>query len=127
MYTEILTQIRNAQAAGKESVKLPFSNMNLAILELLSKRGFVGAVEKKGRMPKRVIDVALNYDENGNGSIQGVRFVSKPSRRLYVGYKDMKSVRQGYGMAVVSTSKGIMNEQQARKEKVGGQMLFEIW
>lgn len=126
MYTDIITQVRNAQAVGKEKTKVPFSKMNLAILELLKKQNFISEVEKKGRMPKRLIEISLKYKDK-EGAIRGVRFISKPSRRLYTGYKKMPSVRQGYGIAVVSTSKGIMSAYQARKEKIGGQVLFEIW
>lgn len=126
MYTNVLIQLKNAQQAGKERVKVPYSNMDLAVLEVLEKNKYVSEVAKKGRMPKRVIDVKLKY-ENGRGAISGVRFLSKPSRKLYAGYKDLRTVKQGYGLGVVTTPKGIMTTMEARKNKVGGQLLFEIW
>lgn len=126
MYIDILIQIKNAQNAKKESVKVPFSNMDLAVLEVLEKNKFVESVAKKGRMPKRIIEVRLAY-KDGQGAIHGIKFYSKPSRRLYSGYKSIKLVRQGFGLAVLSTPKGIMDGKEARKQKVGGQLLFEIW
>ncbi len=127
MYTDLLTKLRNAQKARKEMLKLPYSNMDFAVAELLGKYNFVENVSKKGRMPKRVIEIKLKYDDKGQGAIGGVRFISKPSRRIYLGYKDLKAVRQGYGISALSTPKGVMSNLQARKDKVGGQLLFEIW
>jgi small subunit ribosomal protein S8 len=126
MYVDLLTKLKNAQKAKKASIKMPYSNMDLAVAELLSARGFVGAVTKKGRMPKRVIEVELKYEAN-KGGIGGIKLLSVPSRRLYSGYDTLRSVRQGFGLAVISTPKGVMTTTQARKQKVGGQLLFEIW
>ncbi len=127
MYTDLLTKLRNAQKAKKEMLKLPYSNMDFAVAELLGKYKYVESVAKKGRMPKRIIEIKLKYDANGQGAITGARFISKPSRRIYFGYKDLKAVRQGYGISALSTPKGVMSNLQARKDKVGGQLLFEIW
>ena len=126
MYTDLLTKIHNAQRAKKASLKVPFSNMAMAVAELLVKQGFLAGAAKKGRMPKRVIEIDLKY-ENGKGAIDTIRFISVPSRRIYAGYKDLKKVRQGYGTALISTPKGIMTIAEARKGKVGGQLLFQIW
>ena len=127
MYLDLLTKIKNGQASRKESVKLPYAEMDFVIAELLAKHKFVDSAFKKGRMPKRVLDVKLKYDEEGKGAVQGVRVLSKPSRRLYAGYKDLRPIRQGYGLLVISTPKGIMDGKSARKQKLGGQLLFEIW
>ncbi len=126
MYTDLLTKIRNAQKAKKASVKASFSNMDLAIAELLAKHGFVAAVNKKGRMPKRILEIDLKYID-GRGAISGVRFISVPSRRMYAGYVDLRPVKQGYGISFISTPKGIMTSLDAKKQKLGGQLLFEIW
>jgi len=127
MYTDLLTRIKNAQAVNKESLKVPFSNNDMKIAELLTRNGYLAGAEKKGRMPKRVINITLKYDENERGAISGVKFISIPSRRIYTGYSTLRLVKNGFGTALVSTSKGIMTNRQARKEKVGGQILFEIW
>ena len=126
MYTDFITRIRNAQKARLEYVKIPYSEMDLAIAELLTRQGFLENASKKGRMPKRIIEVKLKYSL-GKGVIGGARLISKPSRRLYSGYRDLKPVKQGYGITVISTSKGIKTNKEARKEKLGGELLFEIW
>lgn len=126
MYTDLLTQIKNAQAAKKESIKFPFSNADMTIAELLTKHKYLESASKKGRMPKRVIEIVLKY-ENGKGAIETIRFISKPSRRMCMGYRELKPVRQGYGLGVISTPKGIMTTKEARKLKLGGEYLFEIW
>lgn len=127
MLNNLLISIKNAQKARKESVKLPYSNFDFAVAELLAKSGFVENAAKKGRMPKRIIEVKMKYDTAGQGAITGIKVLSKPSRRLYAGYSELRSVKQGYGVSVVSTSKGLMTASEARKQKVGGQLLFEIW
>ena len=127
MYTDVLTRIRNAQAAKKDSLKVPFSNMDLVILELLARYGYVASVNKKGRMPKRVIEVMLKYDEKKAGAIRGVSHLSVPSRRVYASAKELRPVKQGYGLGVVSTPKGVMAYHEAKKANVGGELLFEIW
>lgn len=126
MYIDLLTKLKNAQKAKKQSIKMPYSNMDFAVAEILAARGFVGAVTKKGRMPKRVMEVELKY-ENGQGALGGMRFLSVPSRRLFAGYKDLHPVKQGYGISVLSTPSGLLTNSEARKKKVGGQLLFEIW
>ena len=126
MYIDLLTKIRNAQGAKKESLKVPYSNMDMAVTELLAKRGYLESAVKKGRMPKRIIEIKLKYQDN-RGVINGVKFLSVPSRRLYVGARTLRPVKQGYGLGVVTTPKGLMTNEEARKAKVGGQLLFEIW
>jgi len=125
-YTDLLTRLKNAQGARKESVKLPFSALNFSIAGILEKHGYVAEVAKKGRMPKRVIEIKLKY-EDGQGVISGVRFISKPARHLYTGYRDLKPVKQNYGLGVISTPKGVMTTGEAKKQKLGGELLFEIW
>lgn len=126
MYTDLLTRIKNAQQARLESVKAPYSNMDMAIADLLAAKGFIQGAQKKGRMPKRIIEIILKYKE-GQGAIVGIRFLSKPSRRRYLGWRDFRPVRHGYGTMVISTPKGIMTSSDARKQKLGGEALFEIW
>ncbi len=126
MYTDLLTKIKNAQQVKKASLKVPYSAMDLAILEVLAKGGFIESVSKKGRMPKRILEIVLKYND-GQGAIEGTKFLSVPSLRRYAGYGNLRKVRQGYGTALISTSKGIMTIEEAKKAKIGGQLLFEIW
>jgi small subunit ribosomal protein S8 len=126
MYTDVLTKIKNAQAARLPNVKVAFSGMDMAILEILASRGYLASAEKKGRNPKRVIDVQLKYAD-GRGAIRGIRFVSVPSRRIARGYRELRPTLAGYGVALISTPKGIMTFEEARKQKLGGMVLFEIW
>jgi len=123
MYINLLIKIKNAQEAGKNSLKTPFSKMDLAIAELLSKQGYLKNAESKGKTIKRMIEIDLKEGK----AIKGIKLISRPSRRFYAGYRDIKSVKSGYGMGVVSTSKGIMSDKDARKQKLGGQLLFQIW
>ena len=126
MYTQLLTKLSNAQAVKKENIKMPYSNMDFAVAELLAKHRFVENVAKKGRNPKRFLEIKLMY-KNGLGAISGYKILSKSSRRLYSGYSSVRSVRQGYGLLALSTPKGILDGLSAKKQKVGGQLLFEIW
>ena len=100
--------------------------MDMIIAELLAKNNFIESAAKKGRMPKRIIEIKLKYSGR-EGAITGIKFLSKPSRRLYAGYKELRLIKQGYGTAFISTPKGIMSYQDARKQKLGGEILFEIW
>lgn len=127
MYHNTLTKIKNALHRKFERVKVNYSSLDMAILETLAKCGFVESVSKKGRGVKKIIEIKLKYDKDGSGAISGIKFLSRPSRRLYVGYKDMKKSHDGYGYFVFSTPKGVLTNIDARKEKVGGEVLFEIW
>lgn len=126
MYTDLLVKIKNAQAVKSETVKAVYSAMDKAILEILEKKHFIGAVQVMGRVPKKVFEINLKY-KDGEGAVHGVNILSKPSRHLYVGYQDIRLVKQGFGLLIMSTSKGIMDGQSAKKLKLGGEILFEIW
>jgi len=126
MYTNLLIQIKNAQAVKKENVRVPYSKMDEEIVKILTAHGYVGKFEKKGRGPRKILDINLKYSNN-EGAIEGVKFISKPSRRIYIGYKKIRPIRRGYGLMVISTPLGIVAGGEAKKEKVGGEALFEIW
>lgn len=123
MYIDLLIRIKNAQAARRETLKVRYSKMDAAVAEILKARGFLKTVEVKGRAPKKIIEIIPNPER----PIQGVKLMSKPSRRLYGGYRELRKVKGGYGLMILSTPKGIMPADAAKKEKVGGQLLFEIW
>ncbi|MBI4088119.1 30S ribosomal protein S8, partial [Candidatus Kaiserbacteria bacterium] len=113
--------------AKKASVAVPFSNLKLAIAEKLKDAGYVKAVEKRGKKVKKVLDVVLMYDEKGTPTIRGVKRVSKPGRRMYKGVRELMPILNGRGTLILSTPAGIKTDKEARKEKVGGEALFEIW
>lgn len=125
---DFIIRLKNAGNVGKKNISVPFSKMKVAVAELLSAKGFVGQVSKKTKGEVlRSINIELLYDEDGKPAISGVQRISKPSRRLYEGYKNVKKYRRGFGMSVFSTPKGIMADIDAKKEKLGGEMLFNIW
>jgi small subunit ribosomal protein S8 len=127
MYIDLLTKIKNAQAVKKEFVKVPVSKNDERILEILAAKKFISGFEKKGRGVKKIFNIKLRYEDNGRGAIHGIKFISKPSRHLYIGYKDIKPIRSGYGTLIISTPKGIMSGEEAKKMKLGGEAFFEIW
>jgi small subunit ribosomal protein S8 len=127
MYTDLLIRIKNAQAVKKENVKIPYSAVNRAVLNVLKKGGFINNFTAVGRVPNKILEVDLKYKEDGKGTISGVKILSKPSRHIYSSYNEIYPIRQGYGLLVVSTSKGVMDGRLARKTKIGGELLFEIW
>jgi len=126
MYIDLITKIKNAQHARKESLKVPYSKNKEAIVDILTKNGYLDAFEKKGRGFKKFLEIKLKY-YNGEGAIHGVKFLSKPSRHLYYQVKDIKPVKKGYGILLISTSKGIMDGKTAKRQHLGGEALFEIW
>ena len=125
---DFIIRIKNAGNAGKENVSVPFSKMKLAVAELLSSKGFLGPVAKKSKGDVfKFLNVGLLYTEDGKPRISDVKRISKPSRRLYEKAKSIKQYRRGFGISVLSTPKGIMSDMDAKKEKVGGEILFTIW
>lgn len=125
--SELIIGIKNAGKAGGVSVKLPHSNLKFAIAEVLKKEGFVKAVSKIGKAPKRILEVEIAYKGKNIPKIKDVVRVSKLSKRIYNGVSDIKAVKGGHGLAILSTSNGIMTDKEAKKAKVGGEVLFKIW
>jgi small subunit ribosomal protein S8 len=124
--SDMLNRIRNAQAVLKETVDIPFSDLKHEIAKILEKKGFVAKVEKKGKKVRRTVEVTLKYDAK-QPAISGLKRISKPGQRIYKNAKEIKPVKGGYGMAVISTSKGLMTDKEARKKKLGGEIICEIW
>ncbi len=123
---DMITRIYNAGVARKETVSFPYSKLKNEICAVLEKEGFIGEFSKKGKKVIKSIEAGVLYNKN-NPLIKGVRRVSKPSRRIYKKVGEIRRVKQGYGSLILSTPKGIMTDDGARKEKVGGEALFEIW
>lgn len=129
---DLLTRIKNAGMAGKNTATIPFSKMKMGILELLKKEGYVADFKEKGKKVIKNIEVDISYYPTAEGKrptprIQGARRVSKQSKRLYRGVDQIKPVKFGKGLLVLSTPKGILSGKDARKENVGGEPLFTIW
>jgi small subunit ribosomal protein S8 len=126
----MLVQIKNAQARNIEEIVLPFSKMKFDIATILKEKGFIGEVEKRKKKMKKAelnfIAIQLKYVD-GVGAISEIKLVSKPSRRVYAAKDDLKPIMNGYGISVVSTSKGLMTGSDARKAGIGGEVIFEVW
>lgn len=128
MYYDLLPKIKNAIQARKDKMVVPFSRMDFAVLNVLAENGYIKSAEKETTASgkKSVIIVRLGAKTKAS-RVNDFNTISKPSRHFYKDYRSLRSVRQGHGMAVLSTSKGIMSEKDAKKQKVGGEYLFEIW
>lgn len=133
--TDMLNRIRNALMVLHPQVSLPFSNLKYEIAKILEKQGLIEKIEKKGRKTKKILEITLKYQketpEEGEGKmkpvISGLKRISKPGQRIYARAGKMKPVRGGYGMAIISTPKGLMTDKEARKQKLGGEIICEIW
>lgn len=127
----MLVRIKNAGMAGKETTDIPFSDLKLRIINVLIAEGFLAEATKKikkdGKKDIRVIEVALKKGRQGESFIRGTQRVSRPSRRVYASSSELFPVKNGFGITVVSTPKGIMSDAQARKEHVGGEVLCKVW
>ncbi len=124
---DMLTRIRNAGQARHSRTRCPSSRLKAAVARVLSQEGFIGEVEldSSGRHPELVM--GIRYRDDGELMIDGIRRVSKPGRRVYVGATDIPRVRNGLGIAVLSTSKGVLCDRDAREQNVGGELLCEVW
>lgn len=128
MYYDLLPKIKNAIQARKDKMVVPFSRMDFSVLNVLAENGYIKSVEKETTTTgkKSVIIVRLGAKTKA-ARVNDFKTISKPSRHFYKDYRSLRPVRQGHGIGVLSTSKGIMTEKEARKKKVGGEYLFEIW
>ena len=124
---DLLTRIRNANAAKHESVTVPASNMKKAICQILLDEGYLKDVKVEDDGLQGNIVITLKYGENKTRIIQGLKRISKPGLRIYAGVEDMPRVMKGLGVAIVSTSKGVMTDKKARKLGVGGEVLAFVW
>ncbi|MFQ9871592.1 MAG: 30S ribosomal protein S8 [Oscillospiraceae bacterium] len=124
---DMLTRIRNANSAKHDTVDVPASNLKKAIAQILLDEGYIKAFQVLEDGKQGVIRITLKYGQNKSQVITGLRRVSKPGLRIYSNCEDMPKVMKGLGIAIVSTSKGIMTDRQARKENVGGEILAFVW
>lgn len=124
---DLLTRIRNANSAKHDTVEIPASNLKKDICQILVDEGYIKSFTVIEDGKQGVIKVALKYAEGKQPVITGLRRVSKPGLRIYTNVEDMPKVMKGLGVAIISTSKGVMTDRQARKEHVGGEILAYIW
>lgn len=124
---DLLVRLKNGAQRRHETVAVPASRLKRAILATLEKEGYVEAVEEGVRDGHPILKVRLRYVSEEQPMISGLARISKPGRRVYVGSKDIAKVRNGIGMSILSTSKGIMTDEESRRNKVGGEILCSVW
>ena len=125
--SDMLTRIRNAGTAKHAEVSCPSSRQKLAIAQILKDAGFLGDVRVEARDGHPTLVIGIRYDAQGRALIDGLRRVSTPGRRVYVDKAGIPNVRRGLGVAVLSTSKGVLSDARAREEGVGGEVVCEVW
>ena len=124
---DMLTRIRNASAAKHKTVDVPASKMKKAIADILYNEGYIKSVEEIANENQGILRIALKYDENGAKVIAGIKRISKPGLRVYASAEKLPKVLNGLGIALISTSKGIKTDREARAEGLGGEVLAYIW
>ena len=124
---DLLTRIRNGQQARHDKVSVPGSKIKARIVEILKDEGFIADFSVVERQPQSVIEVTLKYGSDQRGAIVGIQRESKPGRRVYVGADAIPRIRNGLGVAILSTSKGLLPDHAARKRRIGGEFLCSIW
>jgi small subunit ribosomal protein S8 len=124
--SDMIIRIINAQAVSHPTVSVPFSDFKYEIAKILEKEGFLNKVEEKGKKVKKLIEITLKYNDK-IPAISGLRRISKPGQRIYSEAKEIKKVKGGYGMSIISTPSGLMTNKEARKKKIGGEIILEIW
>jgi len=124
---DMLTRIKNALMARHKTVVVPGSKLKLEIARILKEEGYIEDYRVIEEKPQIKIEIVLKYDEKKRPVIAGIKRVSKPGRRIYRGYKELPKVLNGLGIAIISTSQGIMTDHEARKRRVGGEVICEIW
>ena len=122
-----LTRIRNAAARKLDTTTLLYSKLMTNVLDVLKDKGYIETYKVEDKDNKQSIVVVLKYDENGNSVINEIKRLSKPGRRVYKGYEELKSFKNGYGTIVVSTNKGVIANDEAYRNKVGGEVICSIW
>ncbi|MEO0116631.1 MAG: 30S ribosomal protein S8 [candidate division WOR-3 bacterium] len=124
---DMLTRIRNALMRGKPEVKFPYSKIKLEIARILLEEGYINNFQVSGEGVKKEIVILLKYTLDGKPVISELKRVSRPSRRVYAGYREIPKVAGGLGIAILSTPKGILSDREARRQKVGGEILATVW
>ena len=124
--TDMLNRIRNAQAVLHPQVEMPYSDLKYEIAKLLEKKGLIEKAAKAGKKEKKSIEITLKYEDKVP-VISGMRRISKQGQRIYLPAKKIRPVKGGFGISIISTSKGLITNKEAKKQKLGGEILCEIW
>lgn len=124
---DLLNRIKNAQAVLHPVADVPCSNLKLRIAEILKREGLITDFKKRGKKDMKILRIDLKYNEDKTPAISNFKKVSKPGQRIYKKSQEIKWVKNGYGLAIVSTNKGLLTDKEARKQKVGGEVMLEIW
>ena len=125
--SDMLIRIKNALMARHKTVVVPGSKLKLEIARILKDEGYIEDYRVVEEKPQIKIEIVLKYDDKKRPVIAGIKRVSKPGRRIYRGYKELPRVLDGMGVAIISTSQGIMTDHEARKRRLGGEVICEIW
>lgn len=125
--SDMFTRIMNAYKAGLESVIIPHSALKNEVLRVLRGGGFIKGIEKKGKKVRKFLEVILRYKDDKEAALSGFQRISRPSRRLYATREEVKKLTRGHGMLIVSTSKGVMAGDEAKKAGIGGEVMVRVW
>jgi small subunit ribosomal protein S8 len=124
---DMLTRVRNASRAGLETAQIPYSKMKESVLKVLVQEGFLANMQVAGEGTQKALVVGLKYADRDTRVLTGLSRVSRPGRRVYLGHEDLRTVRGGLGVTILSTSKGIMSDHQARQQHLGGEAICKVW
>jgi small subunit ribosomal protein S8 len=125
--SDLLTRLRNAMRAGHDRVDVPASRVKEAVLKVLEEEGFIASYRRVQEGGRPVLRVGLRYDAEGEPIVAGLERVSRPGRRVYAGADEIPSVLGGLGVSIVSTSRGIVTDKKARQDRLGGEVLCNVW
>lgn len=123
---DMLNRIRNAKAVKHPAVDVPLSSMTRGVAKILEEKGFIKGAEVKGKKGRKVLTLELKYSD-GSSALMGAECVSKPGQRIYVSMDEIRKVKKRRGIAILSTSKGLMADKEAQRERVGGELLCIVW
>ena len=124
---DMLTRVRNANSAGKQTVSMPSSKKLVEIARIMQEEGYIAGYEVESAEPRDILEITLKYGEKKDHTIRGLKRISKPGLRIYAGKDELPRVLGGLGTAIISTSKGVMADRDARKMGVGGEVIAYIW
>ncbi len=123
---DLLARIKNALMVRKKFTTVPYSKMKIAILKILKEKGLIENIRLKGEGVKKEIVIYLKYDEYGEPLIEDLIRVSSPGRKIYAGYRDLKPLKKGFAFRIISTNRGIMTDEEAKRRKLGGEIICEV-